>query len=629
MISSLNQVCALCRAFFEHAAHLLTSESEDGNISDDVAIKLTEEQHSLLVSNNKGKSCHMCSLIAHVFPHILDAYDPRSPVQWVMWGDKDDQLLDLGFQIRKHDFIQDLRIQTSAKAAVSLHDTPSTWSFEALQTTQAWMKNCTSTTTTHRQCARPPMKKQLPLRLVDVMPDQPPHTYSSNGMTRKEFQALDIDAALPVRIVSTKSLPLDVHYMTLSHRWGNSPSIILNSKTAPTLLSGNIPLELLGSSNAKLFRHAMYVTKCLGIRYLWIDSMCIMQDDDSEKAKEIALMGEIYYNSSLNISATDSTSGADGLIFQRDVLKTTPCQITLQLPGSDEALDLVAFHNKVLVESDEGELNRRGWVMQERILSPRVLHFTRHQVFWECNSLLASDIRPVGEPIDPASSGDMRGVLSASYPAELPDDTMKAVWYDVVRQYSATSLSFPADRLLAVSALAERFSIVGLQPPDEYVAGIWTAHLPLALVWRRIPQTETVSIPQQNISQERIAPTWSWASLTCAIESAEMSNLHPNIVVELSDVERRSANLFDGVTSCRLRVRGRICKVEQGAEVVGLEMDWDKSEADERGGAPSLFLLYVAHRPLWESERYKRPDASEDGRERPVYSCGSILNEQL
>ncbi|KAL6690729.1 heterokaryon incompatibility domain-containing protein [Trichoderma pleuroticola] len=539
MISSLNQVCGHCRGLFGHAAHLLTSDSEDGNISDDVAIEFTEQHHSLLIANNNAKSCHMCSLIAHVFPHILDAHDPHSPIQWVMWGDKGDQLLDLGFQIRRYDFVQDLRIQIN----------------------------------------------------------QPPHIYSGNAPARKEFQAIDIEAAPPARIISTKSLPLDIRYMTLSHRWGNSPSIILNSSTASTLLHSNIPLQLLESSNAKLFRHAMYVTRCLGIRYLWIDSMCIMQDDDAEKAKEIALMGEIYYNSSLNISATDSTSGADGLIFDRDVLKTSPCQVSLHLPGARETLDLVAFHNKVLVESDEGELNRRGWVLQERILSPRVLHFTRHQLFWECNSLLASDIRPQGETINPASAGDMRGILSASSSAALPDDTMKALWYDVVRQYSATSLSFSGDRLLAVSALAERYSIVSLQSPDEYVAGIWMSHLPLALVWRRIPQTEAPSAPSQNLKQEQIAPTWSWAALTCAVESADMDNLHPNIaVVGVGGIQRRSASQFDGVTSCWLRVQGHMCKVEQGAEAVSIEMAWDKPAASEGGGASRLFLLYVAYR---------------------------------
>ncbi|KAL7938435.1 heterokaryon incompatibility domain-containing protein [Trichoderma chlorosporum] len=599
MASSLNQVCRLCSGFFEHAANLLTSESEDGNISDDVSIRFTKEHHSVLVANNNTQSCHMCSLIAHVFPHILDPYDPLRPIQWMMWGERDDQMLDLGFQIPKQDFIQDLRIQISAKAAVSLHDAPSTWSFEALQTAQVWMQNCTSATSTHKQCARPPTKRQLPLRLVDVMPDQQPHIYSGDVLTRKDFRAMDIEAAPPARIISTKSLPLDIRYMTLSHRWGNSPSIILNSTTAATLLNSNIPLALLESSNAKLFRHAMYVTKCLGIRYLWIDSMCIMQDDDSEKAKEIALMGEIYYNSSLNISATDSTSGADGLIFQRDVLKTTPCQVSLQLSGRNEPLDLVAFHNKVLVESDEGELNRRGWVLQERILSPRVLHFTKPRIFWECNSLLASDIRPLGEPIDPASSGDMRGVLSASYQAALPANKMMALWYDVVRQYSATSLSFSGDRLLAVSALAERYSIVGLQPPKEYVAGIWTSHLPLALLWRRIPQTESLSISQKDASRERIAPTWSWAALTCAIESADMINLYPNIaIVEVSDIQRRSASLFDGVTGGRLRIRGQMCRVEQGTEADGLEMVWDKPVAHKAGCAPRLFLLYVAHRPF-------------------------------
>ncbi|KAL7784570.1 heterokaryon incompatibility domain-containing protein [Trichoderma ceciliae] len=587
-----------CNGLFEHAANLLASESEDGNISDDVAAEFTADHHSMLTANSNAQSCHMCSLIAHVFPHILDSYDPDCPRQWVMWGDKAEQFVDLGLHIPKQDFIQDLRIQR-AKAAVSLQNSSSTWSFEGLQTVQIWMQNCTALRTTHNQCARPQIKRQLPLRLVDVMPDQPLHTHVGSAITQDEFQSLDIDAPPPARIVSTSSssIPLDIRYMTLSHRWGNSPSIILNSKTAPALLSGNIPLELLNSSNAKLFRHAIYVTRCLGIRYLWIDSMCIMQDDDSEKGKEIALMCEIYFNSSLNISATDSTSGADGLIFQRDALKTTPCRVSLDVSG--ETLDLVAFHNKAAVESDEGELNTRGWVLQERILSPRVLHFTKHQIFWECNSLLASEIRPRGEPIDPADFTDMRGILSSSYPKVLPDDTMKALWYGAVRHYSATSLSFPGDRLLAVSALAERFSVVSGQSPDDYVAGIWLSHLPLALVWRRIPERRISPNPRQKITaQERIAPTWSWAALTCAVELADMDDLHANVQVLDVSIQRRSTNLFDGVTSCRLRIRGRMCKVERHLENAGLEIAWDTPPVRDADEAPELFLLHVAYRPF-------------------------------
>lgn len=414
-------------------------------------------------------------------------------------------------------------------------------------------------------------------------------------MTRDEFESINVDAPPPAQIISTESFPLTIRYMTLSHRWGNSPSIILNSNTAPTLLSGNIPLDLLGSPNAKLFRHAMYVARCLGIRYLWIDCMCIMQDDDAEKAREIALMGEIYHNSSLNISATDSTSGADGLIFPRDALKTVPCQVSIHIPGSKPTtLDLVAFHNKIAVESDEGELNRRGWVMQERMLSPRVLHFTREQIFWECNSLLASEIRHEGESIDPTDTSDVRGILSASDPAPLPADTMTALWYHVVRQYSATSLSFFGDRLLAVSALAERFSIIAGQPPDSYVAGLWTSHLPLALVWRRIPNADAASASDQDTAKEKMAPTWSWARLACAVEFAEMRNLHANINVLSVGVHPRSDNPFDGATG-HIRLRGQMCKLEKDPEAQGgLEITWDVSEAPPKGIA--LFLLYVADR---------------------------------
>ncbi|KAK3386866.1 heterokaryon incompatibility protein-domain-containing protein [Podospora didyma] len=178
---------------------------------------------------------------------------------------------------------------------------------------------------------------------------------------------------------------------------------MLNRDTSAVFLSASIPPELLQSPGAATFRHVFDVTRSLGFRYLWIDSLCIMQDNDSEKAAEIAHMEEVYSDSSLNISATDAESGSDGLIFDRNPLAVNPCRRTMvstsaqkSLSNSEPLIACTPWQNEFRDYVTEAPLNKRVWVFQERTLTPRVVYFTKKEIYWECHSLRAPEIHPVG-----------------------------------------------------------------------------------------------------------------------------------------------------------------------------------------------------------------------------------------
>lgn len=368
------------------------------------------------------------------------------------------------------------------------------------------------------------------------------------------FNHLSIEELSDIRICPSKYIPPESCYLTLSHRWGNPPSILLTKETS-FLLKENFSFYLLQSKEAAVFRHAIHVTRCLGFRYLWIDALCIMQDDEMEKMKEIMSMDEIYFNSALNLAATEGT--LDGLFFNRNTFGINPCQITIKDPESQDDMILQAFADHYFLRASEGPLNQRGWVFQERTLAPRIVHFTKNQVLWECPSLQASEILPQGLP---ASSG--KCVLGNS-PA-LSSQQAKEQWYELVSQYSQTSLSFADDRLLAISAVAKRSCAeMGLAPSD-YLAGMWKGDLPLSLLWYQQSNfEESQSSTKFDKVELKFAPSWSWASILAEINYTDSSDLTAVATVIETRIQRRSQNFFDGAETCRLRLRGPICKIKR------------------------------------------------------------------
>lgn len=177
----------------------------------------------------------------------------------------------------------------------------------------------------HKYCNRPSLGKRLPLRLLDLDPDD---LLQALPKDNTDLNRYSVDEVSGVQIRLTDSLPKDVEYLTLSHRWDPAPSILLTSDTA-RLLSTRIPLRLLQMPSTKTIREAIQVTRTLGYRYLWVDALCIMQDDTTEKVEAIALMDEFYVGAVANISATGASRATDGLFHQRSPLIMQPCSKTV------------------------------------------------------------------------------------------------------------------------------------------------------------------------------------------------------------------------------------------------------------------------------------------------------------
>lgn len=386
------------------------------------------------------------------------------------------------------------------------------------------------------------------------------------------------------------------------------------------------------AAGASLLRDAIAATRSLGFRYIWIDTLCLNQDDGSEKLDQISKMHTFYSRAVLNLSATAAESGIDGMMYHR--YPSTVVPLTLQMAKSDVGGDEVPQGNLIFFRDDwrssiqGARINTRGWVFQERMLAQRVLHFARDQVYWECQSLEASETNPSGRTygrIHAAKHLKSRlslshAGLSLSHSDAGASDHQWRLWRGLVNMYTLTDVTFQSDRLVALSALARRFSQVFDVPSDEYKAGLWVRHLPGSLCWTvhnadRRPKSYT-------------APTWSWASVERA--SAYIGFESGKNEVEVLDAVitvKNTMDLFGEILNGRLRVRGRVFKSFYWKMATTSDLDDPTYELirKTRGSTTTAVSERISQPPLprirlnisWDLEIWEESVSRKDDDSRP------------
>lgn len=187
-----------------------------------------------------------------------------------------------------------------------------------------------------------------------------------------------MDLGHPLRLVDSASVQKD-HYAALSHRWG-----VLTEDQKFCTYKRNIESMKTGVDVDRLprsFQDAVIVARELGVKYLWIDSICIIQDDEEDWKAEAGKMEQVFSGAHFTIGATVAESSLEGFIRDRD---ERPC---LRLPQTkDGALYICPAIDNFHRDVELAELNQRGWVLQERALSRRSIHFTSTQMYWECGA---------------------------------------------------------------------------------------------------------------------------------------------------------------------------------------------------------------------------------------------------
>jgi hypothetical protein len=226
----------------------------------------------------------------------------------------------------------------------------------------------------------------------------------------------------------------------------------------PKTTKGNIEVYIRGvdlNTLPKTFRDAVHATRKLGIKYLWIDALCIIQDDSDDWDAEAAQMGAYYRNAFLTLSALSAPDGDKGFLNNR--------QRTLNVRLEKDQFIRVASPSwrEVFRHSP---LSQRGWVLQERLLSTRILHFEENELFWECLTTSAregsaEEYSRTGREEEWADVNFKRSLIFRSEPAlDLNHRHIMKKWYHVLSQYSALRLTKKSDLYAAIAGIAQKFS---------------------------------------------------------------------------------------------------------------------------------------------------------------------------
>ncbi|KAH7129868.1 heterokaryon incompatibility protein-domain-containing protein [Dactylonectria estremocensis] len=342
-------------------------------------------------------------------------------------------------------------------------------------------------------------------------------TLPLNNAKTLPSRVIDFSSGAPRLLVVQDDTPF-LPYATMSHCWGSHmPLRLLSSNIAD--LQVEIPVTQLSRS----FRDVIQVARWLGLSYIWIDSLCIVQDSAPDWEKESASMAEVYSNSHYNIAAAHAADGTYGCFIERDPRLVKPLKIDLNWgpdPGSYFATQWLYWRQKVM----ETPLNAVGGLLKS--LNPH------------------------------ADGAALRRGHGMSDVTELDAFSL---WDDIVYTYSNGKLTYSEDKLVAISGLASRMQ---KHTQSEYLAGLWRKHLPYQLLW-------TVGGIQWVVSQEHptvyTAPSWSWASTHGTIQDACVVRHTDDdeIVLEILDVRVdlvSDMNPFGRVKGGFIRARGHLAR---------------------------------------------------------------------
>jgi hypothetical protein len=465
-------------------------------------------------------------------------------------------------------------------------------SHRSLQLARHWLDSCLN----HHRCSEnisTSRSFRVPTRLLDVGTISSPACYLH--LTYPDMK-------------SNSTLK----YLTLSHCWGTSNMARLTKRNLAELVQ-RISVEELPLT----FQHAIIVTRNLGYRYLWIDSLCIVQDSTDDWKMESAIMGDIYSGCDCSISAMASRDGSGGLFVAQNPLRHLTC--TIRDERTQSFYHTFAKQPGYSDLADE-PLSSRGWVLQEQVMAPRTIHFTSNGLQWEClgdiNWKASSYRRPLLLKNSPKKlfadldcSQIPREILEKTR-LQLPIwksknqeffETFYHSWTTLVKLYSRRNLTKGTDKLVAFHGVTSKISAqTGLTP----IAGLWGECLLTELLWIVGSVLEPSKRPAYR------APSWSWASIDTGVKTAYWMYLRSdaittkplNHLAEVKDV-KISASPNGEVSSGSLQLSGflrHISKNWQSWDTYFSPHDYLSTRrldcTDDIAESTNLYALLVAER---------------------------------
>ncbi|KAK7215793.1 hypothetical protein V2G26_003796 [Clonostachys chloroleuca] len=426
-------------------------------------------------------SCALCQFFCNCLPNSLDG---RKPIT-----------------LYRHDASYSLRLSRYGRSLITIYSDPNTksenqpysspglprlpiiGSVNQYQLFNEWIRTCDNNHDCFPKAGTSrKLDSTLPTRLLYVGSDQ-------------------------IRLVEPKNMAQQA-YVALSHRWGDrsTHSQFCTYDANIERFRTNIPF----TSMPKTFQDAVKVTRAIGVQYLWIDSLCIIQENKDDWETESSRMEDVFSSAYCVIAATSASSSLEGFLNYR---QPRPC-VTVQAKEGPlhlaKAID--DFHDDV----EHGLLNTRGWVLQERVLARRTLHFTSTQVYWECGKGVYCETLAQLRNTQSQFLGDSNFPYSSL--EYYRDERIRLVQH-LYEFYSTLDLTRDSDRSKAILGIETRLARF-FKSRSHY--GVFERSFHRMLLWQAKSPGGLTAIPQPKEPSTR-TPSWSWMSCTGKIQFMDIT----------------------------------------------------------------------------------------------------------
>lgn len=438
------------------------------------------------------------------------------------------------------------------------------------------ISKCTSL---HEECNSQVEHEFLPTRLINIQPNE-------EGVNPR------------LSLQSSRVVPPGSQYVALSYCWGDHKPACMT-----TQFDDKTSIPLVWSDLPRTFQDAANFTQALGIEYLWIDSICIIQGDSKDWNQEAPKMNAVYKNSYVTLAGLCGYDSRNGL---RTISMEESSSPIVQLRTAQGTCVLYSRMYHYLESGSLGDpmdnskyccpsypLLSRAWTYQERIVSSRVIFFTESEMMYQCQRHVTCECGSsrdyYGDNSDTISSLNKSKIWSATTrPPDLGSDSPRSpisqtlcrkrmesvarIWRDnVVPEYSRLAVSESRDRLPAVGALAKQFQ--DARPCEEYLAGLWSGTLLEDLLW----ECKMVFYDREGLTnKETLArydglPTWTWASVPSAVIYRPITAAVPKARFK-AQCKYTNNEKFGTLESSRLELEGNVlvCTLEWIKETDGL-----------------------------------------------------------
>lgn len=372
-------------------------------------------------------------------------------------------------------------------------------------------------------------------------------------------------------------------YVALSHCWGKQVHVPTLTVDTEAELRAGVRLVYL----PKTFQDAVSITKKLGYHFLWIDSLCIIQDLDDDWKDQAEIMALVYNNSVLTIAALKSKGSHEGCFTDgRNPLRLRPC-VSEELGVSVSSWNPGRLWEVEVNTSGYGAspLHSRAWVVQERYSAPRTLFYGANGIYWECRCAQASESHYDTVGWDDESNkktwlqrlevGSTHSLQQSSW-----DTTRKASvvtwrdhWIGLLKAYSSCQLTKSTDKIIAVTGLIKEIERRSKAKP-RCILGLWDYDLPGMALWYR--SRDSVYSATDLIGRlDNTMPTWTWASVEGRC----------SYLLSGGEIEWQAAvSIDENVAPATMRVETWCRKVLLDDDAIQLDPDDPKSKKKKWGG---------------------------------------------